>query len=85
MEKEQAGVGRDDGTRLLRPNFQAPTGAGILCSVNYEQDSIWQPYPVNPYSATSDDHIYIIYIYTFVASDQRINASGMEPLGWQDA
>ena len=27
------------------------------CSADHEQD--WQPYPVDPYSATSDDHTYI--------------------------
>ena len=27
------------------------------CSADHEQD--WQPYPVDPYSAISDDHTYI--------------------------
>ena len=27
------------------------------CSADHEQD--WQPYPVDPYSATCDDHTYI--------------------------
>ena len=27
------------------------------CSADHEQD--WQPYPVDPYSAICDDHIYI--------------------------
>ena len=31
------------------------------CSAYHEQD--WQPYPVDPYSAICDDHIYI-YIRT---------------------
>ena len=35
------------------------------CSANHEQD--WQPYPVDPYSATCDDHTYI------VAFDQRFS------------
>ena len=29
----------------------------FLCSADHEQD--WQPYPVDPYSATCDDHTYI--------------------------
>ena len=29
------------------------------CSADHEQD--WQPYPVDPYSAMSDDHTYISY------------------------
>ena len=29
------------------------------CSADHEQD--WQPYPVDPYSATCDDHTYILY------------------------
>ena len=34
------------------------------CSADHEQD--WQPYPVDPYSATCDDHTYIhTYIHTF--------------------
>ena len=32
------------------------------CSADHEQD--WQPYPVDPYSAICDDHIYILYINT---------------------
>ena len=31
------------------------------CSADHEQD--WQPYPVDPYSAICDDHIYI-HTYT---------------------
>ena len=27
------------------------------CSADHEQE--WQPYPVDPYSATGDDHTYI--------------------------
>ena len=27
------------------------------CSADHEQD--WQPYPVDPYSAISDDHTYV--------------------------
>ena len=29
------------------------------CSADHEQD--WQPYPVDPYSAICDDHVYFIY------------------------
>ena len=29
------------------------------CSADGEQD--WQPYPVDPYSATCDDHTYKLY------------------------
>ena len=39
------------------------------CSADHEQD--WQPYPVDPYSATGicDDHTYIhTYIEVFVIS-----------------
>ena len=33
------------------------------CSADHEQD--WQPYPVDPFSAISDDHTYIhTYIHT---------------------
>ena len=39
------------------------------CSADHEQD--WQPYPVDPYSATCDDHTYIhTYIHTY-REDQR--------------
>ena len=31
------------------------------CSADHEQD--WQPYPVDPYSATCDDHTYILHTY----------------------
>ena len=35
------------------------------CSADHEQD--WQPYPVDPYSATCDDHTYIhTYIHRTV-------------------
>ena len=54
-EKEQAYAGRDNQTRLARPRTQARTGTGN------EQD--WQPYPVDPYSAESNDHAYI-HTYT---------------------
>ena len=30
------------------------------CSADHEQD--WQPYPVDPYSAICDDHIYIYIV-----------------------
>ena len=60
VENEQAVAGRDGRTRLARPNSQARTGTGkthFRCSAGHEQD--WQPYPVDPYSAISDDHTYI--------------------------
>ena len=42
MENEQTAAGRDDRTRLARPNFQARTGtegnAHFPCSVDREQD-----------------------------------------------
>ena len=35
------------------------------CSADHEQD--WQPYPVDPYSAMCDDHIYRhTYIHTYI-------------------
>ena len=36
-------------------------GKGIIyfpCSADHEQD--WEPYPVDPYSATCDDHTYML-------------------------
>ena len=33
----------------------------FTCSANYEQD--WQPYPVDPYSATCDDHTYVLHTH----------------------
>ena len=63
---EQADAGRDGWTRLARPNSQARTGTGeyfFPCSADHEQD--WQPYPVDPYSATCDDHTYI---HTYILS-----------------
>ena len=59
---DQADAGRDGRIRLARPNSQARTGTGeysFPCSADHEQD--WQPYPVDPYSAIRDDHIYIQY------------------------
>ena len=46
-------VSRDQVPRHARGqgNIQFP------CSTDHEQD--WQPYPVDPYSATCDDHTYI--------------------------
>ena len=32
-------------------------------SADHEQD--WQPYPVDPYSALSDDHTYL-HIHTYI-------------------
>ena len=47
MENEQVDAGRDDRTRLARPNSQARTGTGkkrFSCSADHEQD--WHPYVV---------------------------------------
>ena len=43
----QANAGRDGRRGQGNTDF--------TCSVDHEQD--WQPYPVDPYSALSDDHI----------------------------
>ena len=77
MENEQAGAGRD-GTGRLNPSRETKfSGAygdrGILiftCSADHEQD--WQPYPVNPYSALCDDHIYI---HTIIHTVLSINST----------
>ena len=57
MENEQADAGRESRTRLARPNSQPRKGTQgrihFQCSADHEQD--WQPYPVDPYSAISDD------------------------------
>ena len=39
------------------------------CSADHEQD--WQPYPVDPYSAICDDHIYIHTYYKRLFPDPR--------------
>ena len=44
--------------------FRHARGQGdihFLCSADHEQD--WQPYPVDPYSATCDDHTCIHTYY----------------------
>ena len=64
MENERADAGQDVLTRLARPNSQARTGTGDVifpCLADHEQN--WQPYPVDPYYAMCDDHIYVP-IYT---------------------
>ena len=38
-------------------------GIFLPCSADHEQD--WQPYPVDPYSATCDDHTYMRLIRGF--------------------
>ena len=63
MENEQADTGRGGRTRLARPNAQARTGQGkkyFPCLADHVQDL--QPHPVDPYSATCDDHTYMTYI-----------------------
>ena len=35
------------------------------CSADHEQD--WQPYPVDPYSATCDDHTYILSAFRILS------------------
>ena len=57
MENEQDDAGRDGQTCLAKPNYQARTGTGektYFLLIDHEQD--WQPYPVDPNSAISDDH-----------------------------
>ena len=58
VEKEQDGVERDGRTCLARPNSRTGTRnrgkTSFFCSVDHEQH--WQPFPVDPYSAISDDH-----------------------------
>ena len=56
MENERPDAGRDDRTRLERPDSQARTGVHFPCSADHEQD--WQPYPFDAYSAICDDHTY---------------------------
>ena len=46
---EQADAGRDEFSRLARPNLRHARGQGNIhfpCSADHEQD--WQPYPVDP-------------------------------------
>ena len=62
VKNEQADAGRDGRTHLARPNSQARTGTGEYCFSLFslhEQD--WQPYPVDPYSAT----VYVMTLYTY--------------------
>ena len=43
-------------------------------SADHEQD--WQPYPVDPYSAISDDHTYIhTYIHTYWGAQGTLSLS----------
>ena len=60
MENEQADAGRGHvRTRLARLISQARTATSgkkpFSCFADHEQQD-WQPYPVDPYSAVSDDH-----------------------------
>ena len=63
---EQADAGRDCRSRLARSNSPARTRTGkyFPCSADHEQD--WQPYPVDPYAAICDDHMYILPGTTYV-------------------
>ena len=61
VEDEQADAGRDGQTCLARSNSQARTATGKTCSADHEQD--WKPYPVDPYSAESGGHTYIVYMH----------------------
>ena len=57
MENEHADAGKDGRTLLPRPNFEERTGTRNVhfpCSADH-----WQPHPVDPYSATCDDHAYL--------------------------
>ena len=57
VENEQADAGRDCRTRLTRQNSQARTGTvHFPSSADHEKN--WQPYPVDPYSATCGNHPY---------------------------
>ena len=65
MDNEQVCAGRDDRTCLARPNSQGRAGTGkqhVSCLADHEQD--WQPYLIDPYSARSADHTYLVHTYT---------------------
>ena len=60
-DDEQADAGRDEPVsrdQILR-HARGQGNIHFPCSADHEQD--WQPYPVDPYSATGicDDHTYI--------------------------
>ena len=50
------------------------------CSADHEQD--WQPYPVDPYSATCDDHTYI-HIYILKIIHTAVHAKRPTAVGLQ--
>ena len=55
-------VARD---QILRRRERGQGNINFPCSADHEQD--WQPYPVDPNSAISDDHTYIhVYIHTYI-------------------
>ena len=61
VENEQADAGRDGPTCLasqIRRRERRQGNVHFPCSADHKQD--WQPYPVDPYSAISDDHTYIV-------------------------
>ena len=60
-------VSRDQILRQLRRQGKKAISPFLA---DHEQD--WQPYPVDPYSAISDDHTYIhTYHYTYIHTSRR--------------
>ena len=60
---------------LARSNSQAQTRRGTYsfpCSIDHEQD--WQPYPVDPYSAISNEHTYSHLSLCGVMGDRKRRA-----------
>ena len=49
------------------------------CSADHEQD--WQPYPVDPYSAVSDDHTYIHDRLFTVSAEPNTSSVSVRLLG----
>ena len=88
MENEQADAGRDVRTLSCQTKSQARTGTVKFYflfsrSAAHEQD--WQSCPVDPYSATRDDHTYIL-VHLFYSRDKMIRPKRFDissPLsGW---
>ena len=58
--------------QILR-HAQEQGNINFPCSADHEQD--WQPYPVDPYSATCDDHTYIHTVWSAASiSESEIQA-----------